>query len=251
MPIAHRSVGSGPRTVFLTHGWFGSSDGWGTFPEYLDRDASTWVFTDIRGYGQRMEEDGDQSLDESARDILALADELGVDRFSIVGHSMGGAVIQRVLALAPERVESLVGVSPVSSSPTAFDEAGRDLFWGAAEDRDKRFGIIDFTTGNRNTPVFVNSVVDWSLEHSTKAAFANVLEAWAKPDFEDEVRGKELPVLVAVGEHDPALGRATCEQTWMQLFPNARLEVIANAGHYPMFEAPVNLATVVTDFLKG
>lgn len=250
MSIAHRSVGSGPRTVFVTHGWFGSADGWGTLPDYLDGDAFTWVFTDIRGYGQRMDEEGDQSLEESAGDIIALADELGVDRFSVVGHSMGGAVVQKVLALAPERVEALVGVCPVSSTPTPFDEAGRDLFWGAPEDRDKRYGIIDFTTGNRNTPYFVNAVTDWSLEHSTKDAFARVLDAWATPDFADDVRGKELPVLVAVGEHDPALGKETCDQTWMQLFPNARLEVVANAGHYPMFEAPVNLATLLNDFLK-
>ena len=59
------------------------------------------------------------------------------------------------------------------------------------------------------------------------------------------------PSLVAPGEHDPALGRATVEQTWLPLFPNARLEVIANAGHYPMFEAPVNLATVINAFLQG
>ena len=227
-----------------------ASDGWGTFPDYLDGDAFTWVFTDIRGYGQRKDEQGDQSLEESAGDILALADELGAERFSVVGHSMGGAVIQKVLAMAPERVEALVGVCPVSSTPSAFDEAGRELFWGAPEDRDKRYAIIDFTTGNRNTPGFVNAVTDWSLEHSTKEAFTKVLDAWAKPDFAEDVKGKELPVLVLVGEHDPALGKETCEQTWMQLFPKVRLEVVANAGHYPMFEAPVNLATRINNFLK-
>ena len=137
---------------------------------------------------------------------------------------------------------------PVSSTPTPFDEAGRELFWGAPEDRDKRYAIIDFTTGNRNTPGFVNAV-DWSLEHSTKEV-AKVLDAWAKPDFAEDVKGKEVPVLVLVGEHDPALGQETCEQTWMQLFPKVRLEVIANAGHYPMFEAPVNLATRINNFLK-
>ena len=250
MSIAHRTVGSGPRTVFLTHGWFGSSDGWGTFPDYLDGDAFTWVFTDIRGYGQRKDEQGDQSLEESAGDIIALADELGAERFSVVGHSMGGAVIQKVLAMAPDRVEALVGVCPVSSTPTPFDEAGRELFWGAPEDREKRYAIIDFTTGNRNTPEFVNAVTDWSVEHSTKEAFTNVLEAWTKPDFAEDVKGKELPVLVLAGEHDPALGKETCEQTWMQLFPKVRLEVVANAGHYPMFEAPVNLATRINNFLK-
>ena len=213
-------------------------------------DAFTWVFTDIRGYGQRKDEQGDQSLEESAGDIIALADELGAERFSVVGHSMGGAVIQKVLAMAPDRVEALVGVCPVSSTPTPFDEAGRELFWGAPEDREKRDAIIDFTTGNRNTPEFVNAVTDWSVEHSTKEAFTNVLEAWTKPDFAEDVKGKELPVLVLAGEHDPALGKETCEQTWMQLFPKVRLEVVANAGHYPMFEAPVNLATRINNFLK-
>lgn len=249
MSIAHHVVGSGPRTVFLTHGWFGSSDGWGSFVDYLDGKAFRYVFTDVRGYGQRKAEAGDQSLAETAGDIIALADELGVERFSLVGHSMGGAVVQKVLALTPDRVDAMVGISPVSSMPTPFDDAGRDLFWGAPDNRENRYGIIDFTTGNRNTPTFVNTLTDWSLEHSTRDAFANVLEAWAHADFSDEVRGNEVPVLVTPGEHDPALGLATVEQTWLPLFPNARVEVIRNAGHYPMFEAPVNLATVIEAFL--
>jgi pimeloyl-ACP methyl ester carboxylesterase len=251
MPIAHHTIGAGPRTVLLAHGWYGSSTGWGPFVDHLDREAFTWVFTDVRGYGARRDEQGDQSLDETAGDLIDLASELGVERFSLVGHSMGGAVVQRVLARAPERVEALVGINPVSSMPTPFDEDGRALFWGAAENRGNRFGIIDFTTGNRNTAVWVNQVVDHSLEQSTKEAFANVLEAWANADFADEVRGKELPVLVVVGEHDPALGEETVRQTWLPLFPNARLEVVANAGHYPMFEAPVNLATLVERFLTN
>lgn len=250
MSIAHHVVGSGPHTVFLTHGWFGSATGWGPFPDYLDGEAFTYVFTDIRGFGERQDEAGDQSLAESAGDIIALADELGVDRFTVIGHSMGGAVVQKVLSLAPDRVQALVGISPVGSVPTPFDDAGHDLFWGAAKSRDNRYGIVDFTTGNRNSPVWVNQIVDFSLQQSTVEAFGNVLEAWANADFADEVRGSEVPVLVAVGEHDPALGEETAKLTWMPLFPNATLEVIANAGHYPMFEAPVNLATVVEAFLK-
>ena len=87
MSIAHRTVGTGPHTVFVLHGWFGSADGWGDFPAYLDGEAFTWVFTDNRGYGARRDEEGDFSLDEVADDILALADELGVDTFSIIGQS--------------------------------------------------------------------------------------------------------------------------------------------------------------------
>ena len=52
MSIAHHVVGSGPRTVLLTHGWFGSADGWGPFVDYLDGEAARWVFTDVRGFGR-------------------------------------------------------------------------------------------------------------------------------------------------------------------------------------------------------
>ena len=55
-------------------------------------------------------------------------------------------------------------------------------------------------------------------------------------------------MLVIPGEHDPALGAATIEQTWLPHFPRATMQVMANAGHYPMFETPVALATALNDF---
>ena len=251
MPIPQRIVGHGPRTVMLLHGWFGSADGWGSFPDYLDPEVATWVFTDNRGYGARRDETGDYSLGEVAGDVLALADELGADTFSLVGHSMGGAEVLRVLATAPERVDTLVGLTPVGAQPTPFDEAGADLFYGAPDDDGRRYGIVDFTTGNRLTPTFVRSIVDWSREQSTVDAFRGAVQAWANADFLDEVAGNDTPMLVLVGEHDPALGQATCSQTWAPHFPNLTLEVLPNAGHYPMFETPVALATRLNAFLAG
>ena len=245
------TVGHGPHHVFVLHGWFGSADGWGLFPTYLDGEKFTYHFTDNRGYGARMDERGDYSLDEVASDVLALADSLDVQTFSLIGHSMGGAEILRILAKAPGRVNKLVGITPVGASPTPFDEAGHNLFYGAAENRDFRFGIIDFTTGNRNTPTWVNSVVEHSLTRSTKEGFHGALVAWAEPDFLAEIAGSEHEMLVIPGEHDPALGEATVRQTWEPHFPNCRIEVMPNAGHYPMFETPVQLATVIERFLSA
>ncbi len=51
------------------------------------------------------------------------------------------------------------------------------------------------------------------------------------------------------GEHDPALSAQVMEQTYLALLPNAELEVLGNAGHYPMFETPVALATAMEEFL--
>lgn len=68
-------------------------------------------------------------------------------------------------------------------------------------------------------------------------------------DVAADVAGRTRPVLVVVGEHDPALGAPVMEQTFLQLYPNARLEVLANAGHYAMEETPVALMTLVERFL--
>lgn len=249
MTIAHRRVGTGPHTVFCLHGWFGSADGWGGFPDWLDGERFTYVFTDNRGYGARKDEAGEYTLDEVAADVLALADDLGADTFSLVGHSMGGAEVLRVLAIARDRVHKVVGITPVGAQPTPFDEPGHALFYGAAQSRENRYGIVDFTTGNRLTATWVNAIVDWSLEHSTVDAFHGALEAWANADFLAEIEGIATPMLVIPGEHDPALGEATVRQTWEPHFPNLTVEVMANAGHYPMFETPVALATSVERFL--
>lgn len=247
--IPHRVTGSGDHTVFWLHGWFGSGSAWGSMPRMLDPERFRHVFVDYRGHGQRRTERGEYTLDEIAQDVLALADELGVDRFSLVGHSMGGAAALRVLSLAPERVRRIVGIAPVGATPTPFDEQTRDLFFDAPDDREKRYAIIDFTTGNRNTPAWVNRTVAHSLEQSSTEAFRGHLKSWAEADFADELAGVEVPALAIVGEYDPALGEATIRQTWCTTLPEVRVEVMRNAGHYPADETPVQTVTVVERFL--
>jgi pimeloyl-ACP methyl ester carboxylesterase len=242
-------VGTGPRHVLALHGWFGSAAGWGPFADLLDGDRYSVAFVDYRGYGARRGEPGDFSLAEIAADALAAADGLGWSDFVVMGHSMGGSAMQRVLADAPDRVRGLVGISPVPSTGVPFDEQGWQLFSSAAEDRGSRFAIIDLTTGNRLSAAWVDRMVQFSLDQSDVPAFAGYLEAWAHTDFSAEVHGNPVPVLVVVGEHDPALGAPVMQQTFLQQYPNASLEVLPNAGHYAMFETPVALLTSVERFL--
>jgi pimeloyl-ACP methyl ester carboxylesterase len=54
-----------------------------------------------------------------------------------------------------------------------------------------------------------------------------------------------------VGEHDPALGAPVMQQTFLEQYPNASLEVLPNAGHYSMFETPVALFTCAERFLDS
>jgi pimeloyl-ACP methyl ester carboxylesterase len=246
---SHVTVGSGDHHVLALHGWFGSARGWGSLPDYLDGSAFTYVFMDLRGYGGRQQVTGDFTMEEAAADAVALADELGWDRFSLIGHSMSGKAVQHVLLSDPGRVRRVVALNPVPANEVPFDEDGWALFSGAAASRDNRAAIINFTTGGRLPDAFVNHVVQHSLDNSAAGAFGAYLQSWAKTDFAERVKGNPAAVKVIVGEHDPALSAEVMGQTWLASYPSAELEVFPNAGHYPMFETPAALAASIEEFL--
>ena len=244
------SIGSGDRHVLAVHGWFGSARGWGSLPDFLDRSTYTYAFMDLRGYGGRQEVAGEFTMEEAAADAITLAGELGWDRFSVIGHSMGAKVAHQVLLQAPDRLDKLVGLNPVPASAVPMDEQGWELFSGAAANAGNRAAIVDFTTGSKLTATFINHVVRHSLENSNQAAFAAYLQAWAKTDFSGKAQPDiSTPVKVIVGVNDPALSADVMEQTWLVCFPEAQMTILPDAGHYPMFESPVSLATSIEEFL--
>jgi pimeloyl-ACP methyl ester carboxylesterase len=242
-------IGSGPRKVLALHGWFGSATGWGPFADLVDENRYSYLFLDYRGYGARRGEAGEHTLAEISADAREAVDALGWSSFAVLGHSMGGSAMQRVLVDAGDRVCGLIGVSPVPSTGVPFDEQSEQLFTGAAGNRDNRYAILDLTTGGRLSRTWLDRMVQFSLDQSHAEAFGAYLEAWARTDFSAEVQGNPVPVRVIVGEHDPALGAAVMEQTFLRQYPNASLEVLPNAGHYAMFETPVALLTTVEGFL--
>ena len=244
------SIGSGDRHVLAVHGWFGSARGWGSLPDFLDRSTYTYAFMDLRGYGARQEVAGEFTMEEAAADAITLAGELGWDRFSVIGHSMGAKVAHQMLLQAPDRLDKLVGLNPVPPGAVPMDEQGWELFSGAAANAGNRAAIIDFTTGSKLTATFINHVVRHSLENSNQAAFAAYLQAWAKTDFSGKAQpDTRTPVKVIVGVNDPALSADVMEQTWLVCFPEAEMTILPDAGHYPMFESPVSLATSIEEFL--
>jgi pimeloyl-ACP methyl ester carboxylesterase len=252
MIIGHTLMGKGNNHVMVLHGWFGDYNAFAPTFDSLDTDTFNYAFVDYRGYGKSRDMAGQHTMEEIAGDVIGLAEELGWHEFHLVGHSMGGMATLRILLDIndPDRIRSIVAVAPVPPSGVPLDKANTELFNGAIKHDEDRYKILDFTTGNRNTGTWLDHMVRCSRETTTEAAYADYLTAWTKTDFADAIKGKTTPVCVCIGEHDPAFTEAAMKQTYLAWLPNAELKCITNAGHYPMLETPVQLATIMEDFMK-
>lgn len=250
MTFNHR-LGNGDSHVLVLHGWLGPAASWLPVQPHLDTDRFSYAFLDYRGYGARRNETGTYSMDEIAGDALALADSLGWDRFSVVGHSMGGMAMQKVLALAPDRVQSLFGVSPVPASGVPFDDATWGLFAGAADSPASRRAILDFTTGGKLTGTWLDATVARSVATSDPKAVSGYLQAWAKSDFVADITGSPVPVKVVAGGNDPAISADVLRATFGTWYPNCEVEELPGVGHYAPDELPVALAGLIEAHLRS
>jgi len=248
--IGYKTLGGGEHNVLMLHGWFGDETSFAPMQDALSLGEFTYAAMAYRGYGASRQQRGEYSMAEIAADALDLVDALEWDSFSLVGHSMGGMAAQRVLADAPRRVRKIVAIAPVPASGVPFDPDTWMLFDGAAKSLDNRRAIIDFSTGGRLSRSWIDRIARHSAEGATIEAFAAYLQSWAKTDFSAAIKGNSVPIKVIVGEHDRALTAEIMRATYLASYPNAELEVMANAGHYPMNETPVALATSIEAFLR-
>jgi len=106
--------------LIMVHGWLSHRGVWRTTVPAL-QERFYCVAVDLLGFGDNEKpDDGDYRIAAQAQRIVALADELGFQKFNLLGHSMGGQIAVHVAALdAPERVERLVTVGGVTTGRLA------------------------------------------------------------------------------------------------------------------------------------
>jgi pimeloyl-ACP methyl ester carboxylesterase len=107
--VIYRVAGSGPPVV-LIHGMLNSSSHWRSVALSL-ADEYTVVAPDLIGHGDSAAPRGDYSLGAHAASIRDLLAAIGIDRATIVGHSLGGGVAMQFFYQFPQRVERLVLIS--------------------------------------------------------------------------------------------------------------------------------------------
>jgi len=241
-------VGNGREHVFFLNGWIGCAESWNDVVCALDPEALTAVLFDYRGYGKSIHLSGDYTFDQVCQDVLNVADHLQLPTFSLVGHSMGGMAMQKIAVAAPRRVNRMVAVTPVPACGSRMDAQRKAHFEQAVTNLAAREAIIHSSTGNRLPSTWVSRTARHSVEVAKAEATAAYLDEWTTKDFSHQVINNPTPVKVIVGEYDPGLTPALMEKTWLQWYPNANLELMRNAGHYPMNETPLALAASIQAF---
>ena len=161
---------------------------------------------DHPGHGASSLPDEPCTVGGLARDLLALVDELGIERFSLCGVSLGGMVGMTLALEAPERVERLVlaCTSAYVGPPDGWSERAR------IARAEGMAGLVDAVVGRWFTPEFERDDPKTVARFRAMLAaipaegYARCCEALGAWDARDRIRAIAAPVLVVAGEDDPA-----------------------------------------------
>ena len=205
---------------------------------------------DHRGHGGSPVPPGPYKMEDLGRDVLALLDRSGIERFSFCGLSIGGVVGMWLASEAPERVERLVlcCTSARFEPPEAWTERAETV-------RAKGVGAIaDAVLGRWFTPPFRESrpdVVEWAdrmLRSTPAEGYAGCCEALRDADMRERLGGIRAPTLVIAGADDPAAPVDRAELI-RDSISGARLEVIPQAAHIANVEQPEAVTRAILDHL--
>lgn len=239
--------GVGDPALVLVHGYTGSSRDWDGVAADLAADRRV-VRYDHRGHGESTHT-GDATtytIDQLVADLSHLVDRLEIDRFHLLGHSLGGVVAMQFVLDRPERVRSLIAMdtSPFPASGALADlvdpiaEQGRTQGMAAVYET-----IRPFVTGvppglPPRTPAEdaeADARLRWAFEHLDPDAFAALGHQLACYDsLVDRLPQIGCPTTVIVGEHDVALRPGA--DALAAGIPGARLVVVSGAAHSPQLE---------------
>jgi len=247
MPLlGYEKYGHGAERVVLMHELLGDHKNWDPILPYLNFERCTYVFPDFRGYGLSRDLVGSYSLEETANDVMDLADALGFTRLHVVGHSMSGMIAQWIAIRWPSRVKSVVAIAPVPASGFKTDAAGLDRLLAIADDDQLAYDAIAARTGNRYSVGWLARKLTIARAAATREAMHGYIRMFTKADFSSEACGLETPFLCIVGAHDiPLYREESVRATLGKWYSNFEVVVCREAGHYPMLEAPVFTASQI------
>jgi len=262
--VRYFRAGEGP-ALLLVHGMAGSAATWKHVLPRLARDY-TVIAPDLLGHGRSAKPRSDYSLGNYAAGLRDLLVALGIERATVVGHSLGGGIAMQLAYQHPERVERLVlvgsgglgrEVSPILRMltlpgaeylmPLLFTSYSRDI--GNKISMMLRRGGLRAPAAEETWRAFVSLT-----EAENRAAFVKTLRSVI--DFSGQsvsahdrlYLAAHMPTMIMWGGRDLIIpvDHAYVAHAAM---PGSRLELFPESGHFPHSEEPDQFVRVLRDFL--
>lgn len=263
--LAVLEAGEGGRPLLLVHGFTGAKEDFADFLEPLAGLGWHVVLPDQRGHGASAKPDEPKaySFDVFATDLLGLLDALGWSSAVVLGHSMGGMVVQVAAVRAPERFEALILMDTSHRPVYGAEESMIQLAGALALEQ----GMAAVLAAQAGLPTFANPVHervvatregygefgDRKLLAASPHMYASMLTTIsgfggeADADRLEDLRGIKVPTLVIVGEEDRPFRNASARMA--EAIPGAELAVLPGGAHSPQFESAEAWWAAITGFL--
>lgn len=238
-----------PALVFL-HYYGGSSRTWSRVTEALP-DRYRIVATDHRGWGDSDAPSSGYRIADLADDAEGVIAELGLQRYVLVGHSMGGKVAQLIASRRPKGLEGLVLVAPSPPSPMLLSDEQRATLSGAYQSRESvEFVIDNVLTAKPLDATLREQVIEDSLKGApqAKAAWPDIA---MREDITAAATSINVPTIVISGELDQVDQVGTLQSELLPLIPHAAMHILPGIGHLSPLEAPAEVARLIANFLSA
>lgn len=250
--IAYEDTGSGQGVIVFSHGFFMDRT---MFTPQVEALSDRWrcVTWDERGHGETEATTDAFTYWDSARDLLALLDHLGVDHAVFAGMSQGGFLTLRAALTAPERVKAMVLIDTQQAPDAPETAAGYDQLilegWlapgGPAPELRRQLADIIIGAGHPDGLRWIDAAT--SIPEATVRQIYKTLAT--RDDLTDRMSELTMPALVVHGSDDLAIGiergRALAD-----LLPNGELVEIEGGGHAANLTHPADVNAAIAAFLE-
>jgi pimeloyl-ACP methyl ester carboxylesterase len=261
-PVNYVDIGSGEREpIVFVHGLGGQ---WQNWLENVPRAAQERrvIALDLPGFGLSPMPRDPITISGYGRTVAALADRLGLDRFDVVGNSMGGYIGAEVAIQFPQRVDQLLLVS--AAGITSADLAHAPIMTlgrvaaaiathTTAQDRQlaarpKSRHMALLLVARHPSRLKPDLAYEGFFKGTGKPGFTDALRASLDYDFRDRLPEIGVPTLIVWGEKDSIIPVRDADE-FERLIRDSRKVVMQDTGHISMAERPGTFNDLMMEFL--